>query len=150
MKRKISYSGKFFAILISILAILVIAACATTASPTPSPTSSPQSPLSTPRTETINLIAQNMAFNMSTVTVPAGAVVIVNFNNKDTVPHNFAVYQSGSGSTGTANGTLFQGQIISGPGTATYTFTAPTTPGNYFFRCDVHPTIMFGTFVVTP
>jgi plastocyanin len=38
---------------------------------------------------------------------------------------------------------------VTGPTTTTYTFTAPSTPGSYFFRCDVHPTQMTGTFVVT-
>jgi plastocyanin len=28
-----------------------------------------------------------------------------------------------------------------------YTFTAPTQPGAYFFRCDIH-TYMTGTFIV--
>ena len=27
-------------------------------------------------------------------------------------------------------------------------FTAPSTPGRYFFRCDVHPTLMTGFLVV--
>jgi plastocyanin len=31
--------------------------------------------------------------------------------------------------------------------TTTYTFEAPD-PGEYFFRCDVHPVDMTGTFVV--
>ncbi len=81
---------------------------------------------------------------MSTITVPAGAKVTVNFDNKDSgIPHNFAVYtNSGAGTS------IFVGQIITGPATMTYTFDAPTTPGNYFFRCDVHPTQMTGTFVV--
>jgi len=33
--------------------------------------------------------------------------------------------------------------------TTTYTFTAPSTPGTYFFRCDVHPETMTGQFIVT-
>jgi cytochrome c oxidase subunit 2 len=97
---------------------------------------------------TINLTAQNIAFNMSTITVPAGAAVTVNFQNMDNqTPHNFSVYTSGS-ATGTAAGPIFTGQIVTGVSSTTYKFTAPTTPGTYFFRCDVHPTMMTGTFVV--
>jgi heme/copper-type cytochrome/quinol oxidase subunit 2 len=97
----------------------------------------------------INLIAKNIAFDKSTITVSAGAEVMIDFDNQDAgIPHNFAVYQSGSKASGTASGLIFAGQIITGPNKITYTFTAPTTPGNYFFRCDVHPTIMTGTFVV--
>ena len=60
------------------------------------------------------------------------------------VPHNFAVYTDATASTA-----IFTGAVVTGPTTTTYTFTAPSTPGSYFFRCDVHPTIMTGQFIVT-
>jgi len=84
-----------------------------------------------------------MAFDQSTITVPAGAVVTMNFENKDRVPHNFALYTDS-----TVAESIFIGELITGPKTITYTFTAPAVPGNYFFRCDVHPLTMTGTFVV--
>lgn len=93
---------------------------------------------------TVGLIAKNIAFNTSTITVPAGAHVTVNFDHQDAnVPHNFAVYDSASAKT-----TIFKGDIITGPKMIAYTFDAPTTPGTYFFRCDVHPTAMTGQFIV--
>jgi len=93
---------------------------------------------------TVNLTAQNMAFDMSTITVPIGAKVTINFNNKDNgIPHNFAVYTDSSAAT-----SIFKGSNITGVASTTYTFTAPTTAGTYFFRCDVHPTSMTGKFVV--
>jgi cytochrome c oxidase subunit II len=92
----------------------------------------------------VDLMAQNIMFDKSTITVPAGAEVMINFDNKDAgVPHNFALYTDSSATT-----LIFRGNIITGPKTITYTFTAPATPGNYFFRCDVHPTMMTGTLVV--
>ncbi|MHB8104156.1 MAG: cytochrome c oxidase subunit II transmembrane domain-containing protein [Dehalococcoidales bacterium] len=92
----------------------------------------------------LDLIAQNLAFDKSTITVPAGAAVMINFTNKDNgMPHNFAVYTDS-----TATKAIFVGQIVTGPGTTMYMFNAPTKPGTYFFRCDVHPTIMTGSFVV--
>ncbi len=112
---------------------VTVEAAATTPTPTPAPGQS----------VTINLIAQNMAFDKSTITVPAGASVTINFNNEDTIPHNFALYTNSSAST-----SIFVGEVITST-TTTYEFTAPTTPGNYFFRCDVHPMTMTGTFVVT-
>ena len=39
---------------------------------------------------------------------------------------------------------------MKGPATATFTFTAPSKPGSYFFHCDVHPTQMTGTVTVVP
>jgi len=93
---------------------------------------------------TIDLIAKNIAFNISTITVPAGANVTVNFHNEDSgIPHNFAVYD-----TAAAEKVIFIGKIITGPAETTYTFTAPDMPGTYFFRCDVHPAIMTGQFIV--
>jgi cytochrome c oxidase subunit II len=92
----------------------------------------------------VNLVAQDIAFDKDTITVPAGAHVVVNFDNRDSgIPHNFAVYR-----TAAAQDEVFSGDIITGPGTITYEFTAPDTPGDYFFRCDVHPASMTGTLVV--
>jgi len=85
-----------------------------------------------------------MAFDTNTITVPAGANVTVNFNNKDTgIPHNLAVYTDSNATT-----SIFKGKIITGSSTTVYQFTAPSTPGIYFFRCDTHPTIMTGKFIV--
>ncbi len=93
---------------------------------------------------TVGLTAQNIAFNTSTITVPAGANVTVNFDNEDAgIPHNFALYDSSA-----AQNTIFRGEIITGPATTNYTFTAPSNPGTYYFQCDVHPTQMNGQFVV--
>jgi plastocyanin len=111
---------------------------APTPPPAPPPAPTPAPTLSV----TVNLIAQRMAFDQSTITVPAGASVTMNFDNKDSIPHNFALYTDSSAST-----PIFVGQIITAS-SVTYKFTAPTKPGNYFFRCDVHPTSMTGTFVV--
>ena len=39
--------------------------------------------------------------------------------------------------------------VKSGPGDVeTVQFSAPTQVGSYFYRCDVHPTIMTGNLVV--
>ena len=93
----------------------------------------------------IILSAENMAFSEARITVPAGARVRMNFENRDNgVNHNFALYQDSS-----AVKSYFVGQIITGPASVVYTFTAPKKWGRYFFRCDVHPTMMTGTFAVT-
>jgi plastocyanin len=114
--------------------------------PAAPPAAPPPAPMPAPgaQTVTVNLAARNLAFNMSTITVPAGAMVAVNFDNQDAgVPHNFAVYTDSS-----AQQAIFRGQIITGPSRMTYTFMAPSQPGTYFFRCDVHFTMMTGQFVV--
>ena len=83
-----------------------------------------------------------MSFDQNTLTVPAGAQVTMNFNNKDSIPHYFALYTDS-----TASKVIFKGDIVSSK-SIVYQFTAPTTPGTYFFRCDIHPTSMTGTFKV--
>ena len=93
---------------------------------------------------TVNLTADNMAFDTDTITVPAGAEVTMNFDNQDDgIPHNVAVYTDSS-----AAEEIFVGETITGPETTTYIFTAPEEPGTYFFRCDVHPQQMTGDFIV--
>jgi plastocyanin len=96
-------------------------------------------------TAQLTLTAKNIAFDQSTLTAPHGSTVTLTFVNNDAgVPHNFALYTDSSAST-----SIFKGAIVTGVTTTTYTFTAPSTPGTYFFRCDVHPETMTGTFVVT-
>ncbi|MFW5637657.1 MAG: cupredoxin domain-containing protein [Methanoculleus sp.] len=120
---------------------------AATTTPTVTNTTTPAATTTTVAaggTATVDLSAKNIAFNKSTITVPAGADVTVNFDNEDDgIPHNFAVYTDSS-----ATDTIFSGETITGPDTTTYTFTAPSDPGTYYFRCDVHPEQMNGDFVV--
>ena len=90
------------------------------------------------------LTAQNMAFDAKTLTAPAGSTVVMTFvNNDNNMPHNFALYTDSSAMT-----KIFVGDYVTGPKTITYTFTVPSKPGNYFFRCDIHPELMTGTFIV--
>jgi len=97
------------------------------------------------QTYNVYLMAKNIAFNMSSITVPAGENVVIHFTNDDAgVPHNFALYDSSARKTN-----LFKGDIITGVSSIDYTFTAPSTPGTYYFQCDVHPNMMNGNFVVT-
>ena len=111
--------------------------------PTPTMNVTPTPTTTGNATAMVNLTAENIAFDTDTITVPAGANVTVNFNNKDSgIPHNFAVYDSSFRSE-----RIFVGEIITGPATTNYTFTAPSEPGTYYFQCDVHPS-MNGDFIV--
>ena len=93
----------------------------------------------------IGVTAKNIAFNVSTITVPAGANVTVIFDNQDAgISHNIAFYDSEA-----AEKLFYRGEIFQGIRTVTYHFTGPSAPGTYWFRCDVHPTAMYGKFIVT-
>ncbi len=130
--------------------IMISVVAPTTSSTTSTTTSTTTTTTSTTTTATggqpvtIDLIAQNIAFNMSTITVPAGSSVTINFVNNDSVSHNFSLFTNSSASPPA----LFQGQVINGGQSIVYKFTAPGQPGTYFFRCDLHPTIMTGSFIV--
>ena len=85
-------------VVLSMLLIFSISCQQPAPAPTPTPAPVPipaPTPSPTPgQTVTINLSAQNISFDKSTITVPAGASVTVVFNNKDSVSHNFAVYET--------------------------------------------------------
>lgn len=91
---------------------------------------------------TVQISANNLAFDKDTLTLPAGVLVGIEFNNQEAVQHNVAVYNDSSLSQ-----VIFQGDVFSGPRTRLYTFTSPAQPGNYYFRCDLHPN-MQGTLVI--
>ena len=140
--KKARVLGKYLYVIIVIGLLVPLIACTSSSPPTPTPTTPP--PAGTGQSVTINIAAENIAFDKATITVPAGADVTVVFNNKDRVPHNVAVYE-----TQVATRSIFVGEVFTGLKTVNYRFTAPSTPGTYFFRCDVHPGSMTGDFIVT-
>jgi plastocyanin len=114
------------------------------ASPSPGASASPSAEATASAAVEITLVAQDSAFDAEELTVPAGATVQLTLENRDPIPHNFALYL-----TDAADESLFVGETFSGPGASrTYEFTAPSEPGEYFFRCDIHPQLMTGTFIV--
>ncbi|MFY9588093.1 MAG: cupredoxin domain-containing protein, partial [Actinomycetota bacterium] len=90
------------------------------------------------------LVAKNTAFDKNRLSAPGGSSVVIDFDNQDAGQlHNFALYKDQSATT-----KFFSGEFTTGPEKKSYEFPAPA-PGTYFFRCDAHPTQMFGTFLVT-
>jgi hypothetical protein len=89
----------------------------------------------------LQLTASNQTFNVRTLTAQSAAPVVVQLNNTDPgVLHNFAVYTNQS-----ASQRIFVGDTVTGPAVTTYNFPGPP-PSTYFFRCDIHPDTMTGTF----
>lgn len=99
-----------------------------------------------PSGTTIKLVAKDTMFNASCLAAPAGQAVTVNFDNQDPLPHNLAIY-SADPTVDTNAKTLFKGDLVNGPKMMTYSIPA-LAAGTYHFHCDVHPTQMYGTFVV--
>ena len=96
-----------------------------------------------PSGTSLSVTADNIHFSAGCLAAPTGQPFTITFDNKDSgVPHNVAIYSDSS-----ASKVLFRGQIVTGATTTTY--HVPALPaGTYYFRCDVHPTAMHGTFIV--
>jgi len=85
----------------------------------------------------VELVAQDIAFNPTDLTVPAGVPFQIAFDNRDAgQQHNVAIYDNPDFS-GTV---LFEGQLVTGPAQTTYDVD-PLAPGPYSFLCVVHPTM---------
>ncbi len=90
--------------------------------------------------------ASTKGFLETTVNVPAGRAFTIDFVNQEGgVPHNISIFTNDP-TKDTAAKQIFKGNIITGPSSATYDVPA-LAAGTYFFRCDVHPTIMTGKLV---
>jgi len=72
-----------------------------------------------------------MAFSPTTLDVTANKAFSLTLDNKDSAPHNVAIYtDSGAGTS------ISVGEVVSSNKT---TQQVPAlAPGTYFFRCDVH------------
>ena len=89
----------------------------------------------------VDLSAEDLAFDASTIQAPAGEEFTITFTNLESQPHNVAVLTQEGGDE------VVRGDVITGPDAET-TITVPALePGEYYFLCDVHPD-MNGTIVV--
>ena len=90
----------------------------------------------------LNLKAQNIAFDQTSLTAPAGAAFQIAFDNEDAgTPHNVAIHEGSP--TGPE---LFKGEIFPGVAKKIYQ-VPPLKAGTYAFACTVHPS-MTGTLTV--
>jgi plastocyanin len=92
--------------------------------------------------ESLTLTARNSAFVEESLEGPAGQPFDIGFENTDTgTMHNFSIYADSS-----ATKSLYTGDFFS---SGTQTEHVPALEaGEYFFRCDVHPTTMKGDLTV--
>jgi plastocyanin len=88
------------------------------------------------------LVVQNVAFDTDEISLTADEESEVTLNNEDAAAHNFSIYEDDS-----AEADLFTGAEV-GPGASTSYSVPALEKGEYFFRCDLHPSSMTGTVVV--
>lgn len=89
-----------------------------------------------------SLSAAGVAFDTKELTLTADEETTIPFDNEDSVPHNLAIYTDDS-----ASKDLFVGAEVAAGGSTDYEIPA-LEKGEYFFRCDLHPTSMVGTVQV--
>jgi plastocyanin len=91
-----------------------------------------QGTVGTPVPGGAQVVAKDIHFQQTSLTVKAGTAFDLQFVNQDSAPHNVAIYTDAS-----ASSKVFAGDIIQA-GETHYQVPA-LTAGTYFFRCDVHP-----------
>ncbi|MGH2677123.1 MAG: cupredoxin domain-containing protein [Actinomycetota bacterium] len=116
-------------------------------SPTAAPAGGPAAAECEPQGPALSLEAPPGAagsgFDTDCLAVGASEAFTVDFTNADTAPHNFSIYTDDS-----ATENLFEGEIVNPAASTTFEPDPIEEAGNMFFRCDLHPTTMTGTFVV--
>ena len=94
-----------------------------------------------PAGPTTSIAAEGNAFNVEEIVLAAKKEASLQLVYEDSgVDHNVAIYEDESAAT-----EIFEGDVVTGPGSITYEFAAPPK-GEYYFQCDIHPD-MNGTVV---
>lgn len=117
-------------------------------SPTPTGGTTATGPCPPPARK-LDISAQGTAFDKTCLTAPTEKPFAVTFDNKDTITHNFAIYTQNPLTDPAAKflGGATPTQLVAPGQSATYDVKG-VAKGTYFFRCDVHPTQMTGSFQV--
>jgi len=90
--------------------------------------------------EAASLSAKGLAFSTDAISVKPDEPIALTFDNQDAgVQHNVAIFNGPDASAPV----VFRGDLVTGVASTTYQVAA-LKPGQYYFHCDVHPT-MHGT-----
>jgi plastocyanin len=101
-------------------------------------TSATSTNASAPAGAGLAVVAKDLAFQPTALTAKPDAPFTIDFDNRDSTPHNIAIKNA-------AGNAVFKGDIITG---TKVTYTVPALPaGTYAFWCEVHPN-MTGTLTV--
>ena len=123
---------KRLALGLSLAAIALLTVACSSGGSTPAPaTGSPASPgASAPAGEGVVIVAKDLAFSPTEVTIPADTATEIVLDNQEAAPHNIAIKDA-------AGATVFKGEIV------TQTKVTNAVPalaaGTYGFWCEVHP-----------
>ena len=119
------------------LAAMTVACSSGGSSSTPAPTAA-ASGTSSPAAGGTTVVAKDIAFQPTSLTIPADTATAITFDNQDAAPHNMAI-KDASGAQ------VFKGEIVT---QTKVTYNVNALPaGTYGFWCEVHPN-MTGTLTV--
>jgi cytochrome c oxidase subunit 2 len=95
----------------------------------------------------VDIVSKDSTFDLDEISVKAGSPVLVVFDNQDEgVFHNWALYES-QAAADEGGDPMATSELEKGPVVQEIDVDA-NEAGTYFFRCDAHPTTMFGDYIV--
>jgi plastocyanin len=120
---------------LALAALAAITVACSGGSPAPA-SQAPSAPgASAPASGTLTIVAKDLQFQPTSVTIPADTATEIVLDNQEAAPHNIAIKDS-------AGATVFKGEIVS---SKKVTNAVPALgAGSYTFWCEVHPN-MTGT-----
>jgi len=112
----------------------VLAACSGSSVATPTTAA----PAGSPSGDAVTIVAKDIKFDPTAVSVKADTAFDINFDNRDSAPHNISISNS-------SGANVFKGEIVT---STRVTYAVPALlAGTYGFVCEVHPE-MKGTITV--
>jgi plastocyanin len=89
----------------------------------------------------VEITAEGLAFDASTIEATAGEDFTITLVNTDSAPHNISIYTEEGGESLVTGGTAEPGQTVT-------IDVSALDAGEYYFQCDIHPD-MNGSVVVS-